>query len=133
MICFEYRSSGASRMEALLGLYVGLWLNPLPYSVFTTVVQQDRDSHETCGWIGVAVAPMTASFATSLGMIEPYGAIFDQPETGSPAAKAHIEQGDVLTSVNGSPLRVRVISRSSLLPWHRGQRFTSTHGAIVNR
>jgi serine protease Do len=47
---------------------------------------------------------MTASFATSLGMIERYGAIFGQPEAGGPAAQAHIEQGDVLTSVNGSPL-----------------------------
>jgi serine protease Do len=47
---------------------------------------------------------MTAAFADSLGMAEPYGAIFDQPEPGSPAANAHIEQGDVLTSINGSPL-----------------------------
>jgi len=37
-------------------------------------------------------------------MAEPYGAIFDQPEPGSPAATAGIEQGDVLTAINGSPL-----------------------------
>ena len=47
---------------------------------------------------------MTTAFAESLGMAEPYGGIFDQPEAGSPAAAAHIEQGDALTSVNGSPL-----------------------------
>jgi serine protease Do len=54
--------------------------------------------------MGVEVRPMTAAFAASLGMAVPYGAIFDQPEPGSPAANAHIEQGDVLTAINGSPL-----------------------------
>jgi serine protease Do len=57
-----------------------------------------------CGWIGVRVSPMTAAFADSLGMAEPYGAIFDRPEPGSPAAAAGIQQGDVLTTINGSPL-----------------------------
>ena len=32
-----------------------------------------------CGWIGVEVRPMTRPFADSLGMTEPYGAIFDRP------------------------------------------------------
>jgi serine protease Do len=49
---------------------------------------------------------MTAAFAESLGMAEPYGAIFDRPEPGSPAATAGIEQGDVLTAINGNPLMV---------------------------
>jgi serine protease Do len=47
---------------------------------------------------------MTRAFADSLGMAEPYGAIFDQPEPGSPAAVAGIEAGDVVTAVNGAPL-----------------------------
>jgi serine protease Do len=57
-----------------------------------------------CGWIGVQVSPMTRAFADSLGMAEPYGAIFDQPEAGSPAAAAGIQAGDVITAVNGSPV-----------------------------
>jgi PDZ domain-containing secreted protein len=48
-------------------------------------------------------------------------------------AKAHIEQGDVLTSVNGSPLMRASDFAQIVLPWYRGQRFTSTHGPIVNR
>ena len=47
---------------------------------------------------------MTAAFADSLGMAVPYGAIFATPQPGSPAAAAEIEAGDVLTSVDGSPL-----------------------------
>jgi membrane-associated protease RseP (regulator of RpoE activity) len=57
-----------------------------------------------CGWMGVPVRPMTPAFAASLGMAESYGAIFDQPEPKSPAAKAGIQAGDVLTAINGSPV-----------------------------
>ena len=58
----------------------------------------------SCAWIGVEVSPMTAPVANSLGMAVPYGAIFDRPEAGSPAAKAGIEAGDVIITINGSPL-----------------------------
>jgi S1-C subfamily serine protease len=57
-----------------------------------------------CGWLGVAVSPMTRAFAHSLGMAEPYGAIFEQPEPGSPAAHEGIQAGDVVTAVNGAPI-----------------------------
>jgi len=69
-----------------------------------TKPQQKRNGNDPCGWIGVGVSPMTRAFADSLGMAEPYGAIFDRPEPGSPAAQADIEAGDVLTAVDGSPL-----------------------------
>jgi serine protease Do len=59
---------------------------------------------DPCGWIGIAVSPMTPAFANSLGMAEPYGAIFDQPEPGSPAAHAGIQAGDVITRINGTPI-----------------------------
>ena len=57
-----------------------------------------------CGWMGAQVRPMTRAFAASLGMAIPYGAIFDQPEPGSPAANAGIQASDVLTTINGSPV-----------------------------
>jgi len=57
-----------------------------------------------CGWMGAQVRPMTRAFAASLGMAIPYGAIFDQPEPGSPAENAGIQASDVLTSINGSPV-----------------------------
>jgi S1-C subfamily serine protease len=61
--------------------------------------------HSFCGWIGVQVRPITAAFADSLGMAEPYGAIFAKPDPDSPAANAGIEEGDVITEIEGSPLR----------------------------
>ena len=64
-----------------------------------------QPSPPVCGSIGVAVRPMTEAFAQSLGMTAPYGAIFDQPRPGSPAAKAGIERYDVVTAIEGVPLR----------------------------
>jgi serine protease Do len=57
-----------------------------------------------CGWIGVAIGPMTPAFADSLGMAEPYGAIFGEPEPASPAAHEGIQAGDVVTAINGTPI-----------------------------
>ena len=69
------------------------------------IAQQDGPpTPAPCGWIGAQVRPMTAPFAASLGMAVPYGAIFDQPEAGSPAAKAGIAAGDVITAIDGTPL-----------------------------
>jgi serine protease Do len=67
--------------------------------------QRSSQSPAACGWIGVPVSAVTPAFADSLGMTEPYGAIFGRPRPGSPAAKAKIEAGDVVTAVNGLPLR----------------------------
>jgi serine protease Do len=98
-------------MEALLGFHIGTWDYATSHAAYAhahaahaTVAQQTPQRNDPCGWMGVAVKPMTPAFAESLGMAEPYGAIFDQPQPGSPAASAHIEEGDVLTAVNGSPL-----------------------------
>src|ERR1700752_2684147 len=93
---------------ASLAVHAGVWLTATSHAAHaraadTVLVQQNRDS-DVCGWIGVQVSPMTRAFADSLGMAEPYGAIFDRPEPGSPAAIAGIEAGDVITAINGSPV-----------------------------
>ena len=62
-------------------------------------------AQQPCGWIGVQLSPMTRAFADSLGMTGLYGGIFKQPKPGSPAAHAKIEAGDVITAINGVPLR----------------------------
>jgi serine protease Do len=47
---------------------------------------------------------MTKSVAASLGFVSPYGAIFEAPKPNGPAAAAGIEAGDVVTTINGTPL-----------------------------
>jgi S1-C subfamily serine protease len=64
----------------------------------------DYQQERSCGWIGVHVGKMTRPVADSLGMTAPYGAIFRRPEPGSPAAKAKIETGDVITAINDNSL-----------------------------
>jgi S1-C subfamily serine protease len=57
-----------------------------------------------CGWIGSQVSPVTRAVAGSLGMAVPHGAIFEQLQPGSPAGRAKIHAGDVVTRINGRPL-----------------------------
>jgi serine protease Do len=99
---------GSMTVQGLLGLLVGIGGYAIEIApalaVDMTVAQQEPKGDFFCGWMGVQVSPMTAAFAESLGMTEVYGAIFDQPESGSPAAAAGIEAGDVLTAINGARL-----------------------------
>jgi serine protease Do len=69
------------------------------------VAQLQKSGHVTRGWLGVQIQPVTASIADSLGMKKAEGAMVDAPQNGSPAAKAGIEAGDVITAVNGTPVK----------------------------
>jgi serine protease Do len=69
------------------------------------VAQLKEQGHVVRGWLGVQVQPVTAGIADSLGLKEANGAMVDQPQEGSPAAKAGIETGDVITTVNGTPIK----------------------------
>jgi serine protease Do len=59
----------------------------------------------TRGWLGVKVQPVTTGIADSLGMKKAEGAMVDEPQNGSPAAKAGVRSGDVVTALNGTPLK----------------------------
>ncbi|MHC4055538.1 Do family serine endopeptidase [Bradyrhizobium sp. 25ACV] len=78
----------------------------IPASTAKLVVAQLKDKGAvTRGWLGVQVQPVTAEIAESLGLKEARGAIVDNPQDGSPAAKAGIEAGDVITAVNGTAIK----------------------------
>ena len=78
----------------------------IPADTAKMVVAQLKDKgHVTRGWIGVQIQPVTPSIADSLGMKKAEGALVDEPQAGSPAAKAGIEAGDVITAVNGTPVK----------------------------
>jgi Do/DeqQ family serine protease len=51
--------------------------------------------------LGVAVQPVTADLAASLGLDSVSGAIVGQVESGSPAEAAGLRQGDVIVALNG--------------------------------
>jgi Do/DeqQ family serine protease len=54
--------------------------------------------------LGVTVQSITADLATSLGLPSAKGALVSDVEDGSPAARAGITQGDVITEFNGTPV-----------------------------
>ncbi|MEY9757524.1 Do family serine endopeptidase [Bradyrhizobium yuanmingense] len=78
----------------------------IPASTAKLVVAQLKDKGAvTRGWLGVQVQPVTSDIADSLGLKEARGAIVDNPQDGSPAAKAGIQAGDVITAVNGTTIK----------------------------
>ncbi|MDE1997012.1 MAG: Do family serine endopeptidase, partial [Rhizobiaceae bacterium] len=57
------------------------------------------------GWLGVQIQPVTKDIAESLGLSEASGALVVSPQDGSPGQKAGIKNGDVVTAVNGDPVK----------------------------
>ncbi len=78
----------------------------IPADTAKMVVAQLKDKGSvTRGWLGVQIQPVTAGIADSLGLKKAEGAMVDEPQHGSPATKAGIESGDVITAVNGTPIK----------------------------
>jgi serine protease Do len=78
----------------------------IPADTAKAVVEQLKDhGHVTRGWLGVRIQAVTPEIADSVGMKTAEGAIVDEPEAGSPAAKAGISAGDIITAVNGKNVK----------------------------
>ena len=92
----------------------------IPASTVKNVIAQLKDKGTVSrGWIGVQIQPVTADIADSLGLKKAEGALVAEPQANGPAAKAGIESGDVITSVNGEPVKdARELARTigSLAP-----------------
>ncbi|HXX02828.1 MAG TPA: Do family serine endopeptidase [Xanthobacteraceae bacterium] len=77
----------------------------IPSDTVKTVVAQLREKGSvTRGWIGVQIQSVTPEIADGLGLKKAGGALVSEPQPNSPAAKAGIESGDVITSVDGTSI-----------------------------
>jgi serine protease Do len=74
----------------------------IPSDTVKTVVAQLKDKGSvTRGWLGVQIQPVTTEIADSMGLKSDKGALVAEPQANSPAMKAGIKSGDVITKVNG--------------------------------
>ena len=114
-------------------------------TVKTVIAQLEKSGKVTRGWIGVQIQQVTSDIAESLGLKNAEGALVAEPQADSPAVKAGIQSGDVITAVDGQPVKnARELARkiSSMAPgtsvklgvWRKGEekQLTLTLGELPN-
>jgi serine protease Do len=74
-------------------------------TVNSVVAQLKEHGSVTRGWIGVQIQPVTQDIADGLGLKKAEGALVAEPQANSPAQKAGIEAGDVITAVDGKEIK----------------------------
>ncbi|WP_186184363.1 DegQ family serine endoprotease [Burkholderia gladioli] len=70
-----------------------------------------KTGHVSRGRLGVAVQGLDQTLASSFGLQKPDGALVSSVDPKGPAAKAGLQPGDVILSVNGTP-----VQDSTMLP-----------------
>ena len=75
----------------------------------TVVDQLRRYGHARRGWLGVRIQQVTPDIAESLGLHQPdsegEGALVAGVNHDGPAERAHIQNGDIILTFNGRPLK----------------------------
>ncbi|MGH9309010.1 MAG: DegQ family serine endoprotease [Vicinamibacterales bacterium] len=78
----------------------------IPANMARNVMSQLIDHGEVRrGMLGVTIQPVTSDIARSLGLTEVHGALVNTVNPGSPAEKAGVRRGDVITAVNGGGVK----------------------------
>jgi serine protease Do len=93
------------------------------FAVPSNMAKQVMDQIETKGkvsrgYMGVTLQTVTPELAPQFGLKEPHGAVISEVSPGGPGAKAGLQQGDVITAIDGKKVETNddatmdVISRS---------------------
>jgi serine protease Do len=99
----------------------------IPIDEATRVSEQLRATGRVSrGKIGVQIEQVTKDVAESIGLGKPVGALVRSVEPGSPAEKAGIEAGDIITRFDG-----RTIERFGELPRQVGNTKPGTKSAVT--
>ena len=100
-----------SQIVSRSGGYMGLSF-AIPIDLAMDVADQLKETGEVSrGWLGVLIQEVDRDLAESFGLDKPMGALVAQVQSGSPAAEAGLQPGDVIIAFNG-----REIQRSAQLP-----------------
>lgn len=93
-----------SQILSRSGGFMGISLS-IPIDDAMKVANQLRTSGKvTRGRIGVSIAPVTKDVAESIGLGKAVGALVQGVEPGTPADKAGLEAGDIITKFNGNAI-----------------------------
>jgi serine protease Do len=84
---------------------VGIGFDIPATTAMMVVAQLKEHGRMDRAWLGVQIQPVTAEIADSLGMKKAEGAIVAQPQADSPASKAGIVAGDVITEIDGASIK----------------------------
>jgi len=96
----------------------------VPSNLARRVVEQILEQGRVIrGWVGISrIATLDEATASGLGLREPRGAVIWELLRGSPADRAGLEPGDVVTAVDGRPIRDAAALRRELAGARVGER-----------
>ena len=115
-----------SQIYSRSGGYMGIAF-AIPIDEATRVSDQLRTSGRvTRGRIGVQIDQVTKEVAESIGLGKPQGALVRGVEAGSPAEKAGVEAGDIITRFEG-----KTIEKSTDLPRMVGSTKPGTRSSLT--
>jgi serine protease Do len=78
----------------------------IPSNLATKVVAQLREHGKVeRGWLGIAMQPLTPALAAAVGHPGAEGVLVNRVMDDSPAQKAQLKQGDVITAFNGEAIK----------------------------
>ena len=69
------------------------------------VAELMKDGSIQHGFIGVEIQPVTADIADAIGLRQAEGALIAGVNDGTPAARAGLKAGDIITALGGSPIK----------------------------
>ena len=77
----------------------------IPSNLATSIMQKLRDDGAVSrGWLGVMIQDLDEGLAQSFGFDGSEGVLVSQVQDGSPAEKAGLKTGDIITEFDGAPL-----------------------------
>jgi len=95
-----------SQIYTRTGSYAGLSF-AIPIAVAMEIVEQLKtDGQVARGWLGVVIQEVSFELAESFGLSRPQGALVSQVLPDSPAEKAGLQQGDIVTKIDGKPINL---------------------------
>jgi serine protease Do len=78
----------------------------IPSNLAKDVVAQLRQHGEVeRGWLGVQMQPLTDPLAKAMGRTDANGVLVNEVQPDSPAKKAGLQQGDLITAFNNKPIK----------------------------